>query len=140
MKIIQSFLAVAVASLLVTGCNKLKDFGDANVNPNATQTPSTAALLTNAEAGLGSAQTLGGLFAQQISETQYTDASLYALPKSNFDAIYAGILMDLQNIININTDEATKGNAAKFGANVNQIAIARILKAYEFWTITDRWG
>ncbi|HEY0042737.1 MAG TPA: SusD/RagB family nutrient-binding outer membrane lipoprotein, partial [Flavisolibacter sp.] len=40
----------------------------------------------------------------------------------------------------INTDAATKANATKFGANANQIATARILKAYTFWTITDRWG
>src|SRR6185503_16010783 len=66
--------------------------------------------------------------------------SLYALPNLNFDNIYAGILMDLQNVINLNTAEATKVIAAKFGANVNQIAVARILKAYVMWTITDRWG
>jgi hypothetical protein len=57
-----------------------------------------------------------------------------------FDGNLAGGLMDLQNIININTDPATKENATKFGANANQIAVARIMKAYIFWTITDRWG
>jgi hypothetical protein len=31
-------------------------------------------------------------------------------------------------------------NATKFGANANQIATARIMKAYLYWTITDRWG
>src|SRR5688572_17528592 len=140
MKIIKSFLALALVSVLAGGCEKIKDFGDTNVNPNGTATPSTAALLTNVQAGLGGAQTNGGLYAQQFSETQYTDVSLYAVPKLNFDGIYAGALMDLQNIININTADDTKGNAAKFGSNVNQIAIARILKAYIFWTITDRWG
>lgn len=124
-----------------TGCNKLKDFGDTNVNPNATPTPSAAALLTNAEVNLaGAAPTTTGLFAQYFSETQYTETSLYALPKLNHDGFYAGILMDLQNVINLNTNEATKIVAGKFGANVNQIAVARILKAYTIWTLTDRWG
>lgn len=143
MKVKKIIFGFAAASFLaLTGCEKLKDFGETNVNPNATSVPSTAALLTNVEAGLGgfASQTQGGLYAQQFSETQYTDVSLYALPKSNFDGIYAGGLMDLQSIIDINTNEATKGAATKFGSNANQIAVARILKAYIFWTITDRWG
>lgn len=140
MKIIKIVFSVALVSLMATSCKKLKDFKDTNVNPNGTETPSTAALLTNVEAGIIGANTRGGIYAQMISETQYTDVSLYALPKLDFDGIYAGGLMDLQNIININTNDATKGAAGKFGANVNQIAIARILKAYIFWTITDRWG
>jgi hypothetical protein len=130
------------ASLLFAGCEKIKDFGDTNVNPNGTSVPSTAALLTNVLAGLGglAAQTGPGLYAQQFSETQYTEVSLYALPRTEFDGTIAGGLMDLQNIININTDPATKDNATKFGANANQIATARIMKAYIYWTITDRWG
>ncbi|HYJ38711.1 MAG TPA: SusD/RagB family nutrient-binding outer membrane lipoprotein, partial [Chitinophagaceae bacterium] len=39
----------------------------------------------------------------------------------------AGALYDLQNIINTNT-------------STNMTAVARILKAYIYWTITDRWG
>ncbi|MDB5231417.1 MAG: SusD/RagB family nutrient-binding outer rane lipoprotein [Chitinophagaceae bacterium] len=142
MKIIKFFFAIAATTMLATSCNKVKDFGDTNVNPNGTATPSTAALLTNVETGMGgfATQTQGGIYAQQFSETQYTDVSLYALPKLNFDGIYAGALMDLQNIININTADATKALSVKFGSNANQIAIARILKAYIFWTITDRWG
>jgi hypothetical protein len=128
--------------LLVTSGEKIKDFGDTNVNPNGTAVPSTAALLTNVLSGLGglAAQTRPGLYAQQFSETQYTEVSLYALPQLEFDAGFAGALMDLQNIININSDATTKANATKFGANANQIATARILKAYILWTTTDRWG
>ena len=143
MRINKGFIMVALAALLLsTSCEKIKDFGDTNVNPNVTAVPSTAALLTNVLSGLGglASGTLPALYAQQISETQYTEQSLYALPQLNFDGTYAGSLMDLQNIININTDEATKGTALKFGANANQIATARIVKAYIFWTITDRWG
>lgn len=143
MRMNRMFTVVAVAAtLLSTGCDKVKDFGDTNVNPNGTAVPSPAALLTNVLAGLGgaAAQTRPGLYAQQFSETQYTEVSLYALPQLEFDGTFAGGLMDLQNIIDINTDERTKNNAGKFGANANQIATARIMKAYIFWTITDRWG
>jgi hypothetical protein len=137
------FLAVAASAvLLTTSCEKIGDFGDTNVNPNVTSVPSPAALLTNALVSMGgfASQTRPGLYAQQFSETQYTEVSLYALPQLEFDGNFAGPLMDLQNIININTDPATKDNAAKFGANANQIGIARIMKAYMFWTFTDRWG
>ena len=142
MKSIKFFLAIAAMTMLIGSCDKIKDFGNTNVNPGLTPTPSTAALLTSVISGLGgfASNTTGALYAQHISETQYTEVSLYALPKSNFDGIYAASLYDLQNIININSDDAIKGSVTKFGSNNNQIAIARILKAYIFWTITDRWG
>jgi hypothetical protein len=54
--------------------------------------------------------------------------------------LYAGPLEDCQTIINKNTDAATAAFAAQSGSNVNQIAIAKILKSYIIWTITDRWG
>jgi hypothetical protein len=143
MRMNRKFMMVALsAMLLATSCEKIKDFGDTNVNPNGTAVPSPAALLTNVLSGLGglAAQTRPGLYAQQFSETQYTETSLYALPQLEFDGSFAGGLMDLQNIININTDPGTKDNASKFGANANQVATARIVKAYVFWTFTDRWG
>lgn len=142
MKSIKYFLTVGAVAMLISSCDKVKDFGQTNIDPTVTQTPSTAALLTSAISGLGGfAQNLpAALYSQMISETQYTEVSLYSLPKAEFDGIYAASLYDLQNIIAINTDPATKANATKFGSNNNQIAVARILKAYIFWTITDRWG
>lgn len=140
MKLNKILLGLSVASMFaLTSCDK---FGDTNINPNVTETPSTGALLTNVQAGLGgfAAQTRGGIYAQQVSETQYTEVSLYSLPRLDFDGIYAASLYDLQNIINVNTNDATKATALKFGSNANQIAVARILKAYTYWTITDRWG
>src|SRR5688572_29024211 len=116
MKSIKFFLAIAATAMLIGSCDKIKDFGDTNVNPGVTPTPSTAALLTSALSGLGgfASNTTGSLYAQHISETQYTEVSLYALPKTNFDGIYAASLFDLQNIININSDPATKGTVSKF--------------------------
>jgi hypothetical protein len=116
-----------VASL--TGCDKMSDFGNTNVNPAATTTPILSALLTNVEAGIGgyASQTRGGLYGQYFSETQYTDVSLYSTPLLAFNAEYSGSLYDLQNIINVNTSN-------------NMSVVARILQQYIFWTITDRWG
>ncbi|MFM1857298.1 MAG: hypothetical protein RLZ05_358 [Bacteroidota bacterium] len=128
---INKFLVLPLAlGVLLTSCKRYSsDFGDTNVNPAATTNPILPALLTNVEAGLGGygAQTRGGLYCQYFSETQYTDVSLYSIPQLSFEGEYSGSLMDLQNIINVNTSN-----------NMNQVA--RILKAYIFSTITDRWG
>ena len=142
MKSTKNLLIIAALTASIASCDKVKDFGDTNTDPGVTGTPSTAALLTNVIAGLGgfAQNTTAALYAQHISETQYTEVSLYALPKADFDGIYAASLYDLKNIVDFNTNTETKANVSKFGSNNNQIAIARILRAYEIWTITDRWG
>jgi Starch-binding associating with outer membrane len=144
MKILKNkslFLALAVI-LITSSCQKLKDFGDTNVDPNRTTSPSTSALLTNVLSGLSgiATQQNPGYFCQYFGETQYPGISIYTLPQFDFDGIYAGALYDLQNIIIQNSNADSKGGAAANGSNNNQIATARILKAYIFWTITDRWG
>ncbi|MEO5984717.1 MAG: SusD/RagB family nutrient-binding outer membrane lipoprotein, partial [Ferruginibacter sp.] len=139
----KSFIPIAAGLILVgTGCQKLQEFGDTNVNPLGSTSPITSALLTNAQVGLGgtASQLRPGLYVQYISETQYTDVSLYQDPRLEFGGIYNGVLEDLQQIIDRNSNPATAGAVAGSGSNANQIAVARIVKAYYFWTITDRWG
>ncbi len=147
MNIKQIALVLGVSALAFTGCKKaIDDFGTINRNPNATTVPITSALLTNVLANVGNnvwgggINTTAGLYCQYMSETQYTDISRYAAPTINWDGIYAGDMYDLQNIINTNTNEDTKAAAAQYGSNANQIAIARILKAYYFLMLTDAFG
>jgi hypothetical protein len=128
--------------ILGVGCS---DFGDIDKNPNGAETPLTSALLANGLSAFGNFSAgggsfLGGLYAQYFSETQYTDASLYSTQDLNWATEMQGRMMDFQNIININSDEATKATAAFNGSNADQIAIARILKAYSFSVLTDRYG
>lgn len=125
-------ITYCTAALLVSGvfsCSKIKDFGDTNVNPGGITNPPLSALLTNVETGISgfATQTRGGLYAQYFTETQYTDVCLYNTPQGDFDGTYSGSLMDLQKIITTSS-------------NQSEIAIARILKAYIYWNITDRWG
>ncbi|GAB3887932.1 SusD/RagB family nutrient-binding outer membrane lipoprotein [Spirosoma agri] len=139
---------------VMTSCS---DFGNENLNPNAATTPVTSALLTEAITGVPPTTATGALldgvagrltslapeprlFAQYWSQTQYPENSLYSTTFSDWSRYYAVTLQDLQTIINYNTDAATKGYVAQFGSNNNQLAIARILKAYMFWVTTDRWG
>ncbi len=142
-KVLLSFVAL---SLLGAGCKKV-DFGDTNIDPNRTTAPITSALLTNVLAGFGNntwdqggVRTVTGLYCQYFTETQYTEYSRYSDPKRDWDGFYAGALYDLQNIINYNSDPATAESAAVNGSNANQIAVARIMKAYYFWWLTDTYG
>ena len=140
--------------LLLTGlltttlaCN---DFGDLNVNPNSALYPNTASLLTaaertgvgtiNSQVGPGSFNITPALYVQQFSDVTYIEDSRYKTINFSYNGLYAGPLVNLQQVIDQNTTQSTKGLAAAYGSNANQIAIARILKAYIFWFITDRWG
>ena len=141
MKFVKLFsLSAVVVATLLTSCEKLKDFGDTNVNPNATTKPNTAALLSNVLAGVSAraSQQNPGYYCQYFAETQYPGVSLYSLPQFDFDGIYAGAMYDCQNIIKTCGEDAATASAN--GSVQNQIAIATVLKCYYFWTITDAWG
>jgi hypothetical protein len=139
-------LIVALCASVFTSCDKLKDFGNTNVDPNRTPYPTTTALLTNVLAGISgrASQQNPGYFCQYFAETQYPGISVYTLPQFDFDGVYAGAINDCETIIKFNSDPATallaEGPRQVNGSNANQIAVARILKAYYFWTLTDAWG
>jgi hypothetical protein len=134
------YISVIIVLLYGSGCSKLEDFGDTNVNPLTTNVPATGALLTASLVDIGWAEIIGGYYCQYFSATFQPELSCYSSNQSSSMEVYYGVLYDLQNIINTNTNDATKANAEHWGANANQIAIARILKAYIYWGITDSWG
>ncbi|MFZ1369420.1 MAG: SusD/RagB family nutrient-binding outer membrane lipoprotein [Ferruginibacter sp.] len=141
---IKKFAAAALITSVImgTGCAKIDQFGDINNDPNGIVNPVPSALLTNVGSQIGgfAAVLRTAVYAQYIAENQYTDASLYALPLLEMSGTYSGPLNDLQTIINYNSNPLTAAAASVDGANANQIAIARILKAFLFWQTTDRWG
>ncbi|MBK9532714.1 MAG: SusD/RagB family nutrient-binding outer membrane lipoprotein [Chitinophagaceae bacterium] len=141
---IKKFAAAALITsvILGTGCAKISEFGDTNNNPNGITNPPPSALLTNVGSQMGgfASNLRRAVYAQYIAENQYTEVSLYALPLLEMSGTYSGPLNDLQTIINVNSNPATAGAASADGSNANQIAIARILKAYIYWTVTDAWG
>lgn len=131
-----------MAAVMLTACDP-SDFGDLNVNPNATKTPVTSALLTNVLSGIysnTSFYTERCLYAQYLSNSQYPEGSQYQTITADFSGYYSGSGYDLQNIININSDEATKSLVLANGSNNNQIAVAKILKVALFSVVTDTWG
>jgi hypothetical protein len=128
--IIISFISL----LAITGCNKFED--GLNVNPNLPSTSSNTQLIANAALYLPGLSTTpqGEYNAQFLSETEYPNLSLYNQVSFNFYDLYTGPLMNLETVLNAKSYNGNEGPVA------NQIAVAKILKAYFFWHITDRWG
>lgn len=144
-KYIASCLLVAA---VVASCKKPSDFGDLNVDPNNPADPNTTLLFTNAirsglSSGIGSVTAADPLlYVQHLSEVFYTNASRYSSRIFDYNSLYNGSLNDLKTIIDLNTDSATKSKPYVIagGSNANQIAAARILKAFIFMQMADRWG
>ena len=151
MKKILFLLAIAGSA---ASCNK---FDDTNVSPVLLTSAATSSLLTNAlqanaDLVLGNvaASRLASLYVQHLAEGPYPGPSLYNDRNLSFNSWYAGSgsvtapsntngpLYNLQSIINYN--EAGSASAVGNGSKDNQLAVARILKAYYFLLLTDKWG
>lgn len=137
-----TFLKTIVGASLLFMATACDDFGDMNVNPNSPSNPNTASLLTGVGRNVGAAVTdqVPALYTQQLGDVTYIEESRYKTVQFSYNGWYTGPLNNLQYIIQLNTDAATKNTAAANGSNANQIAIARIMKAYFTQYITDRWG
>ncbi|MBS1602766.1 MAG: SusD/RagB family nutrient-binding outer membrane lipoprotein [Bacteroidetes bacterium] len=127
-------IAAFIASGAAPGCKKFA--ADINVSPNSPTTASNAQLLTSAInympvviEGIS-----GALYTQQWAEKPYTDDSRYISINFDFYGIYAGPLENLQTILESKTFNINEGSKN------NQLAAARILRAWFFWYMTDRWG
>ncbi len=124
---------ILLFSLLISGgCKK---FGDMNVDPNNPTKASGTQLIASAQRSLPdmSSSPYGVHYPQHLSNTSFTDNSRYTTINFNFSGWYTGPLKDLETVLNSQLD-------ANEGPVVNQVAVAKILKAYIVWFITDRWG
>jgi hypothetical protein len=134
-------LALTLVLLLLSGCTDR--FDEINTDPNNPTTVPTSTLMANAQKGLlddiydewySGRQSY--LYVQYLAQRNYTEEDRYQLRETvNNDywvRIY-GDIMDLQEIIRLNTEAGEKGN-------VNEIAAARILKAWATQILTDTYG
>lgn len=146
-------LAVALSVGLLGGCSKFDDDYLHNPDPNVNTTANTSYLFTNAlvrSSLRGNANSVNGdlltvgyqeaaFFVQYFGQSVYPDDQLYANTFGEWSSYYSGPLNDLTTIIRYNTGDL-KTVAAANGSNNNQLASARIWKAYLFSIVTDRWG
>ena len=149
MKTINKILILfAIISFIAVGCTK--DFEETNISPNSPLKVPAFSLMTNAQKQLMDNMRnewwggrFGFLLDQQISQNNYTSEDRYAFREGTnndyWTRIY-GVLLDLKEVIRLNTDPTTKADNSKFGDNNNQIAAARILKAWVYQNLTDIYG
>lgn len=150
MKKIFIALALFVTGFSFTGCDSFSDFGSTNVDPNNPSQPDTRFLYMYAVRQAiptfyitGTYDPWSVIYPQYISEktnVQFTNFSSTTFGTSGY---YTYALKNLTEIINLNTDEATKGETYVFNfcsSNANQIAVARTLRAYIYMHLTDALG
>lgn len=140
-KIFKNIALLLTISFIYSSCETV-DFGDINNNPNGPTAPVTSQLLTEAQKTVSTIGThiTGILYTQQLTQGQYPGDSRYATLTFNYNGYYTGSIQNLNRIIELNQDDATKDAAAAFGDNENQIAVSTILRAYIIQFMTDRWG
>lgn len=142
-------ISVAALSLIVltfAGC----DLTDLNDNPNAPTEVTPTGLLSGAQVDLANqywrdyAGAYWMRYAQYLTTNQYTTADRFGFASRRSGALDAHwenfnfVSVDLQEIKRVN--RTSPGEAAGFGPNENQIAIAKILQAWTFQLMTDIWG
>ena len=122
----KSFILIA-SILLIGACNNFDD--DINTNPNEPSQASGPQLLASAMLSLPtlSSSPQGEFMAQYLAETQYVQASLYPQSSTSFYTLYQDPLINIETVL-----KTSKAN--------NELIVAKILKAYFIWHITDRWG
>jgi len=133
MKKMKSIYFLFGAIVLMNSCKKFD--GQLNTDPNSPTKASGTQLIANAELFLPdmSSSPFGVHYPQYLSNTSFTDNSRYTTTNFNFYTWYTGPLMNLETVLSATLD-------ANEGPIANQIAVAKILKAFIFWHITDRWG
>lgn len=144
----QLYILIVLSGIVLVSCVD----ESLNIDPNRPSTVPTTSLISTAQKHLidnvrGEQASLrsSGLFVQQISMNTYTSQSRYDMPFSYSADIWSGlygVLNNLQEIIHLNTDAATKDQVTANGAgrNASQIAISRILIAYAYYGLTDIFG
>ena len=136
-------LDIILVGLIVLMCSSCtKNFEEINVDPNNVVAVPTNYLLTQAQRHLvlRNIDVTPIYYTQMWSANIYTGSSVYDDVDESFNDYYAGGLINLQQIIELNSDDATKNEVLSGGSNSNQIAVARILKAWIFQVMTDHWG
>jgi hypothetical protein len=135
-------------ALFIMGCTK--NFDKINENPNQPAEVSTPTLLTAAMKGLcddiydewwGGRQSM--LYAQYWVQRNYPSEDRYAIRQNVNNQYWRQIyhdVMNLNEVIRLNSTSETKGAAALYGDNDNQIAVATILKIWAMQMMADTYG
>ena len=151
-KLYSILLSAVAASLMLTACDP-SDFGDINKDPNNPSTPFTTYIFTgactyvpyfvlgNAENGYDPWQQEWPGYISESKNNQYGPLSTTE-EYTNVGTIYLNAIRNLDQIIKLNEDEATKDESYVriLGDTNNQIAVAKTLSAFFYMSVTDIVG
>lgn len=80
---------------------------------------------------------------EYLGQNSYADEDRYLYRETtatnSYNAVYM-VATDFKSIIELNTNEATKADAAALGNNANQIAASRIMLSFMFHQLTNTFG
>ncbi len=135
-------LLLGAALFSMVSCTE--DFEEMNINPNQPANATSAQLLATAQynyaTNIGDAWNnarMGMYYAQYWSSTQYTDESRYQIREgvnqTMWNTFYASVLRELTTAQEIEAENQLNGFE-------NRIAIAEIMKAMTFQTLSDIYG
>lgn len=132
-------LSIVFAGVVLSACNDELD--KINKNPNATENPLPAYLLTGtlkqgADLYWGEDNNFNSslLFVQQWAKIQYTEPDRYDVSNTSFTSLwdtgYATLITNLNTILNFSDEEA----------NANYKGVALALRSWAFQLLTDAYG
>ncbi|WP_099367244.1 SusD/RagB family nutrient-binding outer membrane lipoprotein [Sphingobacterium sp. 1.A.4] len=129
------YILFALTPIAVASCTNFDD--SYYENPNKPSKASGTQLIANAQFFLPnlSSSAYGVHYPQYLSLTTYTDNTRFIAQNFDFETWYVGPLMNLEDVLS--KQEALDANE---GPVANQVAVAKILKAFFMWNVTDRWG
>lgn len=146
----KNILKYTLASLLAISVSACEDIDEINESPNAPRNVPSNMIMNGAEkytfdciydGWFSGRQCL--TYAQQIGQRNYTEEDRYKIREttnnSYFKYLYRAIA-SFQAVIDLNSNPETAGTNLLYGSNQNQIAAARIMKAWLFDIVTDTWG
>jgi len=146
-KISLMFFWVVLITLITTSCEKMEKV---NIDPNNPQSVQSNMVFSGAQKRVmdyiydvwfSGRQCL--VYSQFWSQNNYTEEDRYQIRESvnnNYFNTFYTTINSFNRVIELNTNPETAFEASRYGANINQIAVARIMKAWLFSIITDTWG
>jgi len=139
-KLIKNIALLICISVFISSCETI-DYGDTNDNPNGPTSPVTSQLFTSALTWVPviTVDEVSILYMQHITQGQYPGSSRYETLTSNYNGWYTGPIQNLNEVIKIN-EGASAAAALAYGATENQLASAKILRAFYLQYMTDSWG
>jgi len=150
MRTLYKYISVfLLTSVLLVSCEK--DFDEINTSPNSPDKAQSQFLLTYAQRQFAYAiydswfsGRMASVASQQWAQRNYTTEDRYEFRANVTNNYFRNLyfyLMNLEEVIRLNTDAATKAEMANVsGDNNAQIATAMILRAAIIQMMTDCWG